>query len=348
MSATPTPPKRPRELEVRDLTITIRRDGSALEAVSGVNLTLKAGQSIGLVGESGSGKSLLARAVMGLVPGYIEVTGTVAIDGEEVPLSGRNGRENLWGAVFSMVFQDPMTALSPVKRIGSQLEGPIRHHSGLNRTEARQRAVELLQHVGIPDPTRRLRQYPHELSGGMRQRVVIALALAGRPSFLFADEPTTALDVTVQAQVLNLLDDLRQNEEMALLLCSHDLGVVGGRTSEVIVMYAGQVVEHAPTNDIFSSPRMPYTEALLRSIPRIDQPTHSRLKAIGGRPPALGSRPDGCRFAPRCELATDKCQSEMPPLIDADDGHWYRCWYPRNMESRVDPGAANQDMGVVS
>ena len=236
----------------------------------------------------------------------------------------------IWGTEMAMVFQDPMTSLNPVMKIGNQIAESLRYHLDMPKDEARETALALLKSVGIPEAERRLDQYPHELSGGMRQRVTIAIALACGPKLLFADEPTTALDVTVQAQILNLLAAQQRERHMAMILVTHDLGVVAGRADEIAVMYAGQIVEQAPDRRC-SSPtmKMPYTEALLDSIPKLDQPSHTRLAAIAGRPPDLIDPPKGCRFAPRCPYAQDKCRDEEPPLIEAETpGHLYKCWFP--------------------
>jgi peptide/nickel transport system ATP-binding protein len=236
-----------------------------------------------------------------------------------------------------MVFQDPMTSLNPVMKIGRQLTEGLRYHLDIPKDEAAQQALQLLDSVGIPDAKRRLEQYPHELSGGMRQRVTIAIALACGPKLLIADEPTTALDVTVQAQILNLLAAQQRERHMAMVLVTHDLGVVAGRTDEIAVMYAGQIVEKAPTRTLFTHVRMPYTEALLKSIPKLEQPSHTRLQIIGGRPPDLISPPRGCRFAPRCPYAQPKCHAEQPPLIEAETpGHVFRCWFPVGTEAGRD------------
>jgi peptide/nickel transport system ATP-binding protein len=226
------------------------------------------------------------------------------------------------------VFQDPMTALNPVVRVGRQITESLRLRAGLDRAAARETAVSLLKSVGIPDPERRLRSYPHELSGGMRQRVMIAISIACSPRLLLADEPTTGLDVTVQAQILDLLRRLQDERHMAVILVTHDLAVVAGFADEIAVMYAGRIVEKAPTQILFSQTRMPYTEALLGSIPRLSEPSHTRLRAIPGRPPDLAKRPPGCAFAPRCAYVQERCRSEAPPLRSAGPGHDFACWFP--------------------
>jgi oligopeptide/dipeptide ABC transporter ATP-binding protein len=325
-----------RLLEVTDLRTGFRTPGGVVRAVDGVSLTLDRGRTLGIVGESGSGKSVLSRSIMGLLPRRnVERSGRVAYDGTDISALTPGRRKDLWGTQMAMVFQDPMTALNPVLRIGAQITEGLRFHLGLDRRTARANAVALLRSVGIPEPERRLKQYPHELSGGMRQRIMIAVALACGPRLLFADEPTTALDVTVQAQILNLLATQQREREMAMVLVTHDLGVVAGRADTIAVMYAGQVVETAPTAQLFANVRMPYTEALLRSIPQLDQPRGSRLQAIPGRPPNLVRPPRGCRFAPRCPYAQDRCRAEAAPLVEEEPGHAYRCWYP--LPARVTP-----------
>jgi peptide/nickel transport system ATP-binding protein len=222
-----------------------------------------------------------------------------------------------------------MTSLNPVVKIGRQITESLNFHLDMDREQAEATALALLKSVGIPEAERRLKEYPHQLSGGMRQRVVIAIALACGPKLLFADEPTTALDVTVQAQILNLLRGQQRERDMAMILVTHDLGVVAGRADEIAVMYAGQIVERAPTHTLFAQMRMPYTEGLLKSIPKLEQPSHSRLQIIGGRPPDLVTPPPGCKFAPRCPYAQERCHTEEPPLIEADTpGHYFKCWYP--------------------
>jgi peptide/nickel transport system ATP-binding protein len=237
---------------------------------------------------------------------------------------------HLWGREMSMVFQNPMVSLNPVMKIGKQIVEPLQIHLGMDRTNAVQTAERLLRDVRLPEPAKRLGQYPHELSGGMRQRVMIAIALACGPTLLFADEPTTALDVTVQAQILDLIGEQRRERNMSVVLVTHDLGVVAGHTDEIAVMYGGRLVEKAPTRELFSHMRMPYTKSLFRSIPKLDTPSHTPLLTIPGRPPDLVRPPTGCRFAPRCAYARDRCHREEPPLVQADTSrdHVYACWYP--------------------
>jgi oligopeptide/dipeptide ABC transporter ATP-binding protein len=323
-------------LEVEDLRTWFHTARGPVRAVDGVSLSVGQGRTLGIVGESGSGKTVLARSIMGLLTaGNVERTGSIRYRGKEVLGASRAELRHLWGTEIAMVFQDPMTSLNPVMRIGQQLTEGVRYHFDIPRAEAREAAIGLLKDVGIPDPVQRLRQYPHELSGGMRQRVTIAIALASGPKLLLADEPTTALDVTVQAQILDLLQEQQRNRYMAMVLITHDLGVVAGRTDEIIVMYAGQIVERAATTTLFAKVKMPYTEALLASIPSLTAPSHERLRVISGRPPDLIDPPPGCRFAPRCPYAQAKCHEEEPPLVEAEPDHLYRCWFPL-----PDPGTA--------
>jgi oligopeptide/dipeptide ABC transporter ATP-binding protein len=325
-----------RLLDVTDVKTAFRTPRGTVRAVDGVSLTLDRGKTLGIVGESGSGKSVLSRSIMGLLPKRnVERSGTVIYEGRNLVDLPRDELRSLWGTELAMVFQDPMTSLNPVLRIGNQISEGLKVHVGLDRRNAEATALALLQSVGIPEPQRRMRQYPHELSGGMRQRVMIAIALACGPKVLFADEPTTALDVTVQAQILNLLARQQRERDMAVILVTHDLGVVAGRADDVAVMYAGQIVEAAPTGDLFANVRMPYTEALLRSIPLLERPSHTPLQVIPGRPPDLVSPPPGCRFAPRCPYVQDKCRAEPPPLIDDGTGHLFRCWFPVGVDKGV-------------
>jgi peptide/nickel transport system ATP-binding protein len=317
-------------LEVEDLRTSFETALGVVRAVDGVSFTLARGRSLGIVGESGSGKTILSRSIMGLLPRRNVIReGSVRFEGVELTTMSLRQRRNIWGAEMAMIFQDPMTSLNPVMKVGKQIAEPLRIHLDMSRSDATATALRLLEDVGIPEPEKRLGQYPHELSGGMRQRIMIAMALACGPTLLFADEPTTALDVTVQAQILDLIQAQRQDRNMSVILVTHDLGVVAGHTDEIIVMYAGQIVERAPTPVLFSEMRMPYTEALLESIPKLDDPSHTRLRAIAGRPPDLINPPKGCRFSPRCPYVQDRCVAEAPPLFEAETpGHTFACWYP--------------------
>ncbi len=316
-------------LEVENLTTHFQSDRGLVRAVDGVSFTLDRGRTLGVVGESGSGKTVLSRSVMGLLQGNRVVKGgTVRYAGHEISALSPAELRQVWAVQIAMVFQDPMTALNPVVRIGRQVTEGLRIRLGLDRKAATETAVALLESVGIPSPAARLRNYPHELSGGMRQRVMIAIALACGPKLLLADEPTTGLDVTVQAQILDLLGEQQQERSMAMILVTHDLGVVANRTDEIAVMYAGKIVEKAPTTELFAHTRMPYTEALLRSIPRLTDPSHMRLRAIPGRPPDLVNPPAGCRFAPRCPYVQEQCRQAEPPLRNAGPGHQFACWFP--------------------
>ena len=316
-------------LSLSNLRITFDTPRGQLAAVRGVDLEVLAGESLGVVGESGSGKTVLSRASMGLLTmSTAHRTGTVVFDGQDLSTASREAVRDTWGTGMAMIFQDPMTALNPVRRIGSQLSEGLRVRLGMSRKEAKKRSIELLQLVRIPDPEKALRKFPNQLSGGMRQRVMIAIALACNPKLLFADEPTTALDVTVQAQILQLLSDLRQELHMSMVLVTHDLGVVAGHTDKIAVMYAGEVVEIAPTKQLFANMKMPYTEALMKSIPRLDSPSGQRLPVISGRLPDPTQPETGCSFASRCPYVTDKCRESAPPLVEAAPGHSYRCWFP--------------------
>jgi peptide/nickel transport system ATP-binding protein len=318
-------------LELRDVTTHFQTARGLVRAVDGVSLTLERGKAIGIVGESGSGKTILSRSIMGLLPPRGTVRGgSIQFEGREIGHLSRKAMRHVWGKEMAMIFQDPMTSLNPVMKIGRQIAEPLQIHLGMTKQNAWATAEKLLTDVRIPDAKRRLEQYPHEMSGGMRQRVMIAIALACGPTVLFADEPTTALDVTVQAQILDLLGEQRRDRNMSLVLVTHDLGVVAGHTDEIAVMYGGKLVEKAATKRLFSHMKMPYTEALLQSIPKLEDPSHTRLNAIAGRPPDMVNPPKGCRFAPRCPYAAAKCQTEEPQLRPADDDptHLFACWYP--------------------
>ena len=317
-------------LQVTDLKTHFRTERGLVRAVDGVTFSLDRGKALGVVGESGSGKTVLARTIMGLLPSTAVLSGSVKFAGQEVLGLDSRQLRHLWGREMSMVFQNPMVSLNPLMRVGHQIAEPLQIHLGMDRRAALEYAVKLLDDVRIPEPQKRVRQYPHELSGGMRQRVMIAIAMACGPTLLFADEPTTALDVTVQAQILELINEQRKDRNMSVVLVTHDLGVVAGHTDEIAVMYGGRLVEKAPTKQLFANMKMPYTKSLMRSIPRLEDPSHTRLLTIPGRPPDLLNPPKGCPFEPRCPYARDRCAKEMPPLVTAPgtSDHTYACWYP--------------------
>jgi peptide/nickel transport system ATP-binding protein len=316
-------------IEVQDLHTEIRLPTATVRAVDGVSFTVEPGETIGLVGESGCGKTMTGSSIMRLLPPGGHITaGRILFDGTDLVTLDNAGLRQVRGNEIGMVFQDPMTSLNPTTSIGRQIAETVRLHRQVSQTEALARAVEVLGLVGMPQPAERISSYPHQLSGGQRQRVMIAMALACEPKLLIADEPTTALDVTIQAQVLSLLDSLKEKLGMAMILITHDMGVIAGRTDRVMVMYAGRIVETADTAELFNRTRHPYTEALLASIPRIDQAAAQMLRAIPGLPPDLTNPPDGCRFAARCRYATDRCRDEDPQLDGPDPGHAYACFYP--------------------
>jgi peptide/nickel transport system ATP-binding protein len=335
-------------LTVEALATSFRTSRGLLRAVDGVSFSLAAGETMGIVGESGSGKSVLVRSIMNLLPRTATVEGRVLFEGRDVRSLPAAERKHFWGPQMAMVFQDPMTSLNPVKKVGRQIIDPLRYHLNLPAAMARRRALELLDLVRIPEADRRLGQYPHELSGGMRQRVVIAIALSCSPKLLIADEPTTALDVTVQKQILDLLASLQRELHMAMILITHDLGVVAGRARRIAVMYAGQIVEEADTRALFAQMRHPYTEALLASIPRIEYESHTRLEAIWGRPPDMVHPPAGCRFAPRCRYAQPRCLDDQPPLVSASfSDHRFACFFPAGTPEGETARAANAAAGLV-
>jgi oligopeptide/dipeptide ABC transporter ATP-binding protein len=316
-------------LEVRDLRVRFVQQRRQVFAVNGISYELEAGKSLAIIGESGSGKTVSCRAVMGLLPPTARITGSVRLGGAE--LVGLSEKElcRYRGTGVSMVFQDPSRSLNPTMRIGLQVAEAVRAHLPVDRKEARNRAVHLLERVRIPAAGRRYLDYPHQLSGGMRQRVMIAIALACDPKLLIADEATTSLDVTTQAQIMELLLELQEQGNMALILVSHDLGLAASYVDEVIVMYGGKAVEQASTRELFANVKMPYTEALLQAIPRFDRPSHMILPVVEGRPPDLTHLPVGCAFAPRCGRADEECRTSAPEL-DAPDGgsHRFACWHP--------------------
>jgi len=320
-------------LILEDLRVSFPSAQGPVSAVDGVCLELRAGEVLGLVGESGCGKSTLANAAMGLLPESTEVSGTVRLGDRELTALDERSLRRIRGDEIAMVFQDPSTSLDPVWTVGDQVAESIRAHRDVSRREAKDIAVRLMQEVGIPSAEQRYADPPHRLSGGMQQRIVIAAALANDPVVLLADEPTTALDVTIQAQILRLLDDLRRRRGTAVLLITHDLGVVAQVCDRVAVMYAGQLVEVATTEHLFTSPAHPYTEALLRAIPGAGEP-RSELAVIPGQVPDLAAPPTGCRFAPRCPFGTDVCATR-PALVGDDEQGAVACWHPRNRRTEV-------------
>lgn len=330
-SGRPAEPSGAPLLQVEDLKTHFRSPRGIVKSVDGVSFTVERGKTLGVVGESGCGKSVTSRSIMGLTPRKTTIrSGKVLFGGTDISNYTEAEYRKLWATEMAMVFQDPMTALNPVMKIGKQITESLTVHLKMDKAEAKDVALNLLRAVRIPEPEKRINVYPHEMSGGMRQRVVIAVALACGPKLLFADEPTTALDVTVQAQVLDLLQEQQRERYMGIVLVTHDLGVVAGRAQEIAVMYAGRVVERAPTASLFADLRMPYTECLLAAIPKLEMPSHSRLAAIGGSPPDLVNPPEGCGFSPRCPYVQDRCVTEKPELTETapGSGHFYACHFP--------------------
>ncbi len=315
-------------LQVRDLQVRIPLSRGTVRAVDGASFTVERGQALGLVGESGCGKSMTLRAILGLLPRPARITdGTVLFEGEDLAAASASRLRDLRGKGIAMIFQEPMTALNPVMRVGAQIAEAPFAHLGYGRRRARERALELMQLVGIPDPARRAKSYPHELSGGMRQRVMIAIALSCEPRLILCDEPTTALDVTIQDQILKLLLRLREELGMSIVFVTHDLAVVAQTCQTLAVMYAGQVVETGTVHDVFHQPRHPYTLALLRSVPDPDD-VRETLDSIPGSPPDLVAPPDGCRFAARCGFAEDDCLTGDKPLLPLQGGRASACIHP--------------------
>jgi oligopeptide/dipeptide ABC transporter ATP-binding protein len=318
-------------LDIEDLRVTFPGSKNhEVRAVDGLSYSVYAGQTLAIVGESGSGKTVSCRAIMGLLPPAATVTGSARFQGIQlIGLPEDRLREHR-GADVAMVFQDPARSLNPTMRVGAQIAEAVRVHRAVTKAQAKQEAVDLLRLVHMPLPERRCAEYPHQLSGGMRQRVMIAIALACRPRLLIADEATTALDVTTQAQIMELLLELQAELGMALMLISHDLGLAGAYADEVIVMYAGRIVEQAPAADLATRVRMPYTQALFEAIPRLERPAHAPLPVIGGRPPDAATLLPGCAFEPRCGHADDDCRAAAPPLAEHEPGHRWACWHPVN------------------
>ncbi len=321
-------------LSVRDLRVEFRTEGQTIRAVDGVDFDLRRGQTLGIVGESGSGKSVTCKSLMQLIPmppGRI-AGGTVDFEGRDLLRLSRREMRALRGNDISMIFQDPMTSLNPFLKVSRQLTEVLELHQGMSRKEARTEAIGMLEKVGIPDPVKRFDQYPHQFSGGMRQRVMIAMALLCRPKLLIADEPTTALDVTIQAQILELIKTLKDEVGTSVILITHDLGVVAGMADELLVMYAGKIAERAPAGPLFKQPAHPYTDGLLKSVPRVDESQHTRLQSIRGLPPVVSELPPGCPFAPRCDYATAACGQTYPAARDFGDGQQAHCHHPLREE----------------
>jgi peptide/nickel transport system ATP-binding protein len=313
---------------VRDLHVTFPSEAGPVKAVRGLSFDLAAGESMAVVGESGSGKSVTSLAVMGLLPSTAKITGSVTLHGEELLNRNDESMSKLRGDSISMIFQDPLSALTPVYSIGDQIVEAIQVHYEISAEAARKRAIELLDLVGIPNPDVRVRSFPHEFSGGMRQRAMIAMAIANDPDVIIADEPTTALDVTIQAQVLEVLKKAQRETGAALIMITHDLGVVAGIADRVTVMYAGRPIEQGSVDDIFYRPRMPYTIGLLGAIPRLDATKKEALATLEGNPPSVVNLPPGCPFEPRCPNAQQDCRETAPPLAEHERSHRYACWHP--------------------
>ena len=316
-------------LEISRLHTYIGTPAGTVRAVDDVSLTLGRGEALGIVGESGSGKSMLARSILGLLPRTAARSGTIRFDGQDLLGLGDAALRRIWGDRIGVVFQDPSRSLNPVVKVERQITEGMRRHLGVSRSEARTRAVRLLDEVGVPDPERRLHNYPGQMSGGMRQRVMIAIALSCEPDLLIADEPTTALDVTIQRQILDMLGRIRRDHGMAMILISHDLGVIAGRTDRVGVMYAGRLVEVGATREVFARPRHRYTAALLAATPSVTLPRHSRLTVIEGGLPDPHNPPKGCRFAVRCGYRQEACTDPGPRMVTVPGhDHEYRCLFP--------------------
>jgi peptide/nickel transport system ATP-binding protein len=333
-------------LQVKDLTVRFGTEDGVVNAVRGVTYDLARREVLAIVGESGSGKSVSSLAVMGLLPRSAHITGQIIFDGKDIAQASGPEKRSLRGRRIAMIFQDPMTALNPVYSVGDQLAEAVRSHQAVSKKMALDRAAEMLALVGIPRPKDRLKAYPHEFSGGMRQRVMIAMAVINNPDVIIADEPTTALDVTVQAQILEKLMEVKDAVDAAIVLITHDLGVVAGMAHRVMVMYAGRQVEIGTTDQVFRTPRMPYTAGLLGSIPSLDT-TEGRLRPIPGAPPSLINLPHGCPFSPRCPLVRDRCREEEPPLYPTEQStHVAACHYWDELAELDDPVVIFRAQGV--
>ena len=315
-------------LDVQGLETTFKTPDGVIHAVNGVSFGLAEGETLGVVGESGCGKSVTMLSVLGLIaspPGKV-TAGKAIFSGQDLLKMSKEEIRHVRGAQIAMIFQDPMTSLNPVLTIGRQLEEPLTLHIGMTRNQARERAAELLSMVGIPNAKDRLNDYPHQYSGGMRQRVMIAMALSCSPQILIADEPTTALDVTIQAQIMDLVKRLRDELGMAIIWITHDLGVVAGLAQRVLVMYGGFIIEESPVRELYANPEHPYTIGLLGSLPRVDEKEQTKLYSIEGHPPVLYQKPNACPFAPRCKWVMEHCWNEMPPLMEVGPDHRVACW----------------------
>lgn len=327
-------------LDIKNLHLSFFTPAGEVKALNDVSIQLNEGDVLGIVGESGSGKSVTAYSIMGLTayPGRI-VSGSIEFNGHRVDQMSENELRTIRGKEVSIIFQDPMTSLNPVYPIGNQITEVVRLHTNKNKTEARARAIELLTLVGINEPDKRLKQYPHELSGGMRQRVMIAIALACEPKLLIADEPTTALDVTIQAQILELMTELKKKMGMSIIMITHDLGVVSNMCDRIAVMYAGKIVEYGPTDEIFYNPKHEYTKGLLLSIPKLTSTEHEKLIPIEGQPVDMLLPPAGCPFAPRCKSCMKVCLRAMPPYTTYEENHYSACWLQQKLEGESKGGA---------
>ncbi|SEP14993.1 oligopeptide transport system ATP-binding protein [Rhodospirillales bacterium URHD0017] len=328
-------------LEVRALHTEFRTGAGLVRAVDGISYTVEPGETVAIVGESGSGKSVSALSILRLIPdppGRI-TNGEILFDGKDLRRLTEPEMREIRGRDIGMVFQEPMTSLNPVLTIGRQITETLEQHQGVDRAAADRRAIELLELVGIADPARRLKQYPHQLSGGMRQRVMIAVALACNPKLIIADEPTTALDVTIQAQILELMKTLARRFNVAQIIITHNLGVVARYAARVNVMYAGRIVESGPADAIYHAPRHPYTMALLRSVPRLDRPRQARLDPVDGQPPDLTRLDGGCAFRPRCRFAVERCGQEQPALEPVEGGHLAACFRSTELLASQDVAA---------
>jgi len=335
-------------LDVRNLRTTFRTEDGPVTAVNGLSFQLDAGQTLGIVGESGSGKSVTSLSIMRLLSGNASVTSDgIFFDGTDLTKISESEMRKIRGHKIAMIFQDPMTSLNPVLTIGEQIAEGIRLHLGLNKAEAREKTIEMLTKVRIPSPESRYRDYPHQFSGGMRQRVMIAMALSCDPQLLIADEPTTALDVTIQAQILELMNEMQAETGTAIILITHDLGVVAETCKDVLVMYGGNVVEYGTAEQIFEEPKMPYTQGLLASLPRLDERDRRRLEPIKGQPPNLLHLPPGCAFAPRCEYRMPICD-EPVPVYAFGGGHTARCWLYDDRSKDQRPAAAAGAVAAVT